>query len=861
MNMAIRNKILLHLFYIIGSFNIIYADIIIKNNTTWNRNRTISENVIIKPNSVLTINAGVNIYVQNNTLDSSDTDRVQIIVLGALNVLGTNDKNVYIGPRSKTIKKKHWNGIKFESLHSKSNIEFLKISNAVKGLEIKSPIKVSNTIIQYCNNYGIYVESKNTDLVEIENVSINYCKDVSLFIEKGTVKLNWVDINNGNGVGLINNMYGMVNIKNSKVHRNADNGIMNYGHLNASNILVSQNRHGVVLLTGISIITYADINNNRSNGLLVCGGSKVNMEFCTVKENRGYGIEITDWSKNHYFSDWSKSIRPFLEISNSNFIDNYKTTVLDSHEYDNIWSNWEDVNYSGNGWLNDFERKIKRAVPFGRLGWIGFDYNSNNDGSEFSWQPCTGRSVWSPVFEVQNSREQTLTYLDAHFQCGWNALAGKNSDTWIKYRNHTGLIDSSEQYVDWYIARGNLTSSNEYYLKHHFKSAYLPSIDSALVVKPVVKNFQLRFYHGGEEISSYSNNDDVSFKSNYWSSSIAESRLINENGNTDIEIKNHVEKLIKGGSSNLSKDVKLKIASPIKGLAYQEVKNVEITWNTYGRVPLVDVYVSIDSGSNWDIIEKRVSNVGKYDWWNNLIVGDNFLIKIADSFNQAHLDISGPCKVITNKTPVIKISTKTLNFTTEINTLGFSINNAGGGVLVWSLSANESWIHFDREEGSTKKKSNCTVRVKRSGLKTGKYLGEIKIQSNAGLKVIPVKLIVSKPSLYVDTKYISFDSSKTSQTFNIRNFGGGTLTWSIDNAVQWIKTVPNEGIVQSATSVKILLDRSKLKIGENEAKITLKTNVGDQIINMHAFRPINFIQDSIRADFSPWHWMYKYEVY
>ena len=63
--MAIRYKILLHLFCIIAANDTSNADIIIKKNTTWTHNRTLSENVIVQPNSVLTINAGVSIYVQN----------------------------------------------------------------------------------------------------------------------------------------------------------------------------------------------------------------------------------------------------------------------------------------------------------------------------------------------------------------------------------------------------------------------------------------------------------------------------------------------------------------------------------------------------------------------------------------------------------------------------------------------------------------------------------------------------------------------------------------------------------------------------------------------------------------------------
>ena len=189
------------------------------------------------------------------------------------------------------------------------------------------------------------------------------------------------------------------------------------------------------------------------------------------------------------------------------------------------------------------------------------------------------------------------------------------------------------------------------------------------------------------------------------------------------------------------------------------------------------------------------------------------------------------------------------------------IINNGGGILFWTLSANEKWIYFDKLKGSAKKKSAPIVSVKRSGLKTGKYRGEVFIKSNVGVESVDVNLIVSKPSLYVDTKYISFDSLKTDQTFSIKNYGGGTLTWSIDPGVSWLKIIPNEGVVQSATTVKILLDRSRLKIGENEVVLTLNTNVGEKNIDVNAHRPKSFIKDTIRTDFNPWHWMYKYDVY
>ena len=859
--MIVRNKILTRLFCLIILFNFCFPDIVINRNTTWSQDRYLSESVIIKPGGSLSIDPGVNVYIKNDA-DYSKKKGISFLVLGSLFVLGTIDKPVYIGPRLNSNNKSYWLGIKLDSTQTNSDINFLTISNAYNGLDVRSSVNILNSQIRLSGNHGVYVKSASSDSILFQNIKIDKCDNVSFFIERGNVELNWVDINNGNSVGLVNNNFGTVLMTNLKVTDHSDNGIMNYGHLNASNIFLSKNRHGIVLSPGISIITYATITNNRSNGLLIGGGSNSNLEYCTIEKNGGFGIELSDWSQKDYYSNWKYNNEPYIEITNSNFIDNYKSFVLDDHQYQNIWSSWEEVEYSGSGWVDNFEVRLKREVPFGRLGWVGFNYNSNVDSNEFSWQPCTGKSVWSPIFEIQNSREQTITYMDAPFQCGWNPLAGKNSNFWFDYDKYTGLIDSTEKYRDWFVSKMDIPSSNEYYLRHHFSSIYLPKSDSILTIKPVVKDFKLRFYHGGQEISSYVvGNREVNLSGNYWATSINENKLINFHGETDLKVQNHLDSVVVSGNSYVQNDGSLNILEPRKGLAYQEVKLVDIIWDSEGWVPLVNLFVSTDNGKQWETIAKDVINHGSYSWWNNLIVGDRFLIKIIDSSQPENLATVGPCKVIVNKTPVLKLSTKILNFTSDKSKIKFPIINNGGGLLFWTLSSNEKWIYFDKVKGSTKKKSFPTVTIKRSGLKTGKYNGEIFIKSNVGEGLIDVNLIVSKPSLYVDTKYIAFDSLKTAQTFSIKNYGGGTLTWSIDPAVSWIKVVPSEGVVQSATTVKVLLDRSKLKIGENDVVLTLNTNVGEKNIDVNAHRPKSFIKDTIRTDFNPWHWMYKYDVY
>ena len=114
-------------------------------------------------------------------------------------------------------------------------------------------------MVQLSGNNGVYVKSASTDSILFQNVRITKCDDVSFFIDRGNVELNWIDISKGKSVGLVNNTVGSVLIDNLKITDHSDNGIMNYGHLNASNVFISKNRHGIVLSPCISIITNAKI--------------------------------------------------------------------------------------------------------------------------------------------------------------------------------------------------------------------------------------------------------------------------------------------------------------------------------------------------------------------------------------------------------------------------------------------------------------------------------------------------------------------------------------------------------------------------------------------------------------------------
>jgi hypothetical protein len=859
--MEIRVLTTKYLTCILATITLSAAQTLITKDTTWSDDLILRKSVIVSENAILTIKAGVSVFIEYIDTDNDEAGDIEITVFGSIHIDGTPEAMVAIKPIQNTVNKSYWKGIMIQESNYPSSIEFLKLSNAQIGLNIKSKLRARGLSLDNCGSIGINIESTLSDSIDLKDIEIIKSDGVGLFIDKGNVFIDWAYIHRCEGIGIVNNNFGVVDIKNTKIIKNKDNGISNYGTMTVYNLVAKENRHGIVCSSGIAVVTKGNISDNRANGLLVGGSSNVNIESTTIRKNGGYGLEVTDWKQEDYLSFWDKGGSPAVKINQSNFMDNYKTTVLDEYRYDNIWKDWTSVEYTGDGWVENWQEYKYLEAPFGTIGWIGFQYNSNNGGSEFSWQPCTGNSVWSSIFEVKNSRDQTLTYLSAPFQCSWNPLAGENSNTWHQYGEYTGMIDSTNNYSDWFIQKENILSSNKYMLRQYFNYAYIPGEDSSFVVRPKVSDFKLSFYHGGKEVSSYSDNNEINLSSNYWGAETDEFSMVNPYGNTDLTIDEKLSAVIDDGGSTLENKNNINIYTPSEGLAYQEIKMLDISWQTKGWIPMVDIFLSVDNGFTWEKIASDIKNSGKFSWWNNLIIGEKFYIKIVDSYNQNNSSLVGPCDVIENITPIIDVSTDQLNFITGKSAIDFSIKNIGGGLLKWSLVPDASWISLSRDGGSTKKESVCTARVKRTGLTMGKYNGSILIRSNSEEKRIAVTMIVTRPSLYVDTKYLSFDSTKTSHTFNIKNFGGGTLFWEIQTEENWIMMNPDKGSLRSGTTVSISIDRSRLRIGSNETMLKLKSNAGEKIIEVSAFRSESFM-DTVRTQLHPWHWrMYDYGIY
>jgi hypothetical protein len=181
-------------------------------------------------------------------------------------------------------------------------------------------------------------------------------------------------------------------------------------------------------------------------------------------------------------------------------------------------------------------------------------------------------------------------------------------------------------------------------------------------------------------------------------------------------------------------------------------------------------------------------------WRANIFVYTGFTTWITDD---DYITVSPP--------PQLSYSPSTINFGTQdqgwTGSSTFEIWNSGGDTLSYTISESISWITVTPTSGtSTGEHDTITVSVVNTGGMVGYYSGYIYISSNGGSGSIFVDITINPspdPILSYSPTEIHFgahDQGWTgSSTFEIWNGGGGTLTYSISENLNWITVSPTSG--------------------------------------------------------------------
>jgi uncharacterized membrane protein len=202
---------------------------------------------------------------------------------------------------------------------------------------------------------------------------------------------------------------------------------------------------------------------------------------------------------------------------------------------------------------------------------------------------------------------------------------------------------------------------------------------------------------------------------------------------------------------------------------------------------------------------------------------------------------------VTSGSPVIEVAPASLSANgvqgVDAPSVTFTIRNAGGGSLNWAVSDFQSWMSQSPAAGtSTGELDTVTVSFQSASRSAGTYSSTISVTAGGAATVtIPVTLTITQPApARIETSLSSLSpaapagSNAASQSFTIRNAGGGALNWSASESASWLTLGPSSGTsTGEADTVTVTYATSALAAGTYTAPITISAaGVTSAIVNV-----------------------------
>ena len=177
--------------------------------------------------------------------------------------------------------------------------------------------------------------------------------------------------------------------------------------------------------------------------------------------------------------------------------------------------------------------------------------------------------------------------------------------------------------------------------------------------------------------------------------------------------------------------------------------------------------------------------------------------------------ISPPSVPALSVNPAIGASPTSLSFTAQAGAnpaaQTLTISNTGGGTLSWSASDSATWLSLSPASGTGT--GVVTASVATGTMTTGSYSGTITLSATGAASVtIPVALTITAapvpPAIGISPTSLSFTAQQgggnpAPQTLNIRNAGGGTLSWSAGDNAPWASPSPTSGTGNGVVTISV----------------------------------------------------------
>lgn len=204
--------------------------------------------------------------------------------------------------------------------------------------------------------------------------------------------------------------------------------------------------------------------------------------------------------------------------------------------------------------------------------------------------------------------------------------------------------------------------------------------------------------------------------------------------------------------------------------------------------------------------------------------------RVAEEDEDDNLVSIGPYTIGTG--PLLGASPASLEFTGEPDGAppagrSVRVDNVGDGSLSWTASPSRPWISASPSSGS--QGASFTVTVDPAGLAAGRHEGRVEIASGEASNsplFVPVGLeLVAEPSLEVAPASLRFagvagGANPASQSLQVSNGGGGTLSWSALPDEPWLSVTPLSG--EGDALLEVSVDASGLPAEVHLATLTIE---------------------------------------
>jgi hypothetical protein len=221
---------------------------------------------------------------------------------------------------------------------------------------------------------------------------------------------------------------------------------------------------------------------------------------------------------------------------------------------------------------------------------------------------------------------------------------------------------------------------------------------------------------------------------------------------------------------------------------------------------------------------------------------DPYTAKITISGNDAYntpqtVDVS--LALSQEQPPQIGVNPKDLSFSARIGgsnpaSKTITIQNTGQSTLDYQITSDKGWLTASPPNGTSESASNDhAVSVNIGGLGVGNYQGTLTIMDTSATnnpQTVSVSLSITSelpPEIWVSTNQMSFTaeqggSNPSSQTFQVRNSGAGTLNYQITWDEAWMSVSPDSGSSGGANRThRVSINKAGLTEGTYRGTITV----------------------------------------